>query len=106
MTAHRKPNYTNTSQQRLVKVILALFSDAVVGVSPSALAKAVGCSPSVMTSDLRNLATAGVAQRDEDTGLWRLTPLFPQQSMKVWTALNRHEHRLEECKQRFSRNPD
>lgn len=106
MTAHRKPNYTNTAQQRVLKVVLALFSDAVVGVSPGALAKSVGCSPSVMTSDLRNLATAGLAERDEETGLWRLTPRLPQQCIKVWTSIDRAERRIEESRARFSRNPD
>lgn len=106
MTAHRKPNYTNTAQQRLLKVVLALFSDVVVGVSPGALAKEVGCSPSVMTGDLRNLATAGWAERCEDTGLWRLTPRLPQQAIKVWTSIDRAERRIEESRARFSRNPD
>lgn len=104
--ATRKTDYTNEAQQRLVKVVLALFADVVVGLSPSALAKAVGCSAPVITRDLDNLATAGMAERDEATGLWRLTPRLPQQAIKVWSAIDRAERRIEESKNRFSRNPD
>lgn len=104
--ATRKTDYTNEAQQRLVKVILALFADVVMGISPSALAKSVGCTASIMTRDLNNLATAGMAERDEATGLWRLTPRLPQQAIKVWTAIDRAERRIEDSKNRFSRNPD
>lgn len=104
--ATRKTDYTNDAQQRLLKIILALFGDVVVGVSPSALAKSVGCSAPVITRDLDNLATAGIAERDEATGMWRLTPSLPQQAIKVWTAIDRAERRIEESKKRFSRNPD
>ncbi len=98
--------YTNAAQQRLIKLQLALFGDVVNGFAPTALAKAVGCSASAMTRDLDNLATAGLAERDEATGLWRLTPRLPQQAIKVWTAIDRAERRLEESRNRFSRTPD
>jgi hypothetical protein len=38
--------------------------------------------------------------------MWRLTPRLPQQAIKVWTAIDRAERRIEESKNRFSRNPD
>ena len=98
--------YTNAAQQRIVKLVLALFGDVVHGYAPAALAKAVGCSPSAMTRDLDNLASAGLVERDESTGLWRLTPRLPQQAIKVWTAIDSAERRLEESRNRFSRNPD
>jgi len=46
--------YTNAAQQRLIKLVLALFGDVVNGFAPTALAKAVGCSASAMTRDLDN----------------------------------------------------
>lgn len=106
MNATRTTDYTNAAQQRIVKVIFALFSDAVNGLPPSALAKAVGCAQSVITRDLDNLRTAGVAERDESTGAWRLTPRLPQQSIKVWNSVDRAQRRLDESRARFSRNPD
>lgn len=102
----RATDYTNASQQRLVQVILALFSDVVQGLAPAALAKAVGCSPSVIHRDLDNLLTAGIAERDEHTGHWRLTPRLPQQAIKALATIDRAEQRVQEARQRFTRNPD
>lgn len=102
----RSTDYTNPAQQRILQVVLALFGDVVQGYTPSALARAVGCSPQVITRDLDNLRTAGLAERDEDTGHWRLTPRLPQQAVKVWSAIDRAERRLTEAKNRFSRSPD
>ena len=101
----RKTDYTNAAQQRILKLVLVLFGDVVNGYTPSALATAMNCAASVITRDLDNLATAGIAERD-DSGAWRLTPRLPQQAIKVWTAIDRAERRIEESKNRFSRNPD
>ena len=106
MTSTRSTDYTNEAQQRLLKVILALFSDVVQGLTPSTLARAVGCSPAVITRDLDNLRTAGLAERDEATGMWRLTPRLPQQAIKVWNSIDHAQRRLDESRARFSRTPD
>lgn len=102
----RATDYTNDGQQRILKLVLALFGDVVHGMTPSALARYVGCSPAVMTRDLYNLHLAGLADRDESTGAWRLTPRLPQQAIKVWMAIDAAEKRLQEAKNRFNRNPD
>lgn len=102
----RTTDYTNDAQQRLVKVILVLFGDVVNGFTPSAMAHEVGCSPAVMTRDINNLLTAGIAEKDEKTGLVRLTTRLPQQAIKVWTAIDRAEKKVQEAKNRFNRNPD
>lgn len=98
--------YSNASQQRLIKVILALFSDVVIGVSNTAISKAAGASPSNVSRDLENLRIAGLAERDEGTGLWRLTPRLPQQAIKVYSAIDLHASRVAESKNRFTRLPD
>jgi DNA-binding IclR family transcriptional regulator len=102
----RATDYTNAAQQRLVLVMLALFDDLVQGIAPSALARTVGCSNQVMTRDLDNLRTAGIAERDEVTGHWRLTPRLPQQAIKAWQSIDRAEKRLAAAKARFNHNPD
>lgn len=104
--AARSTDYTNAAQQRLLKVVLALFGDVVHGYPPSALARAVDCSPQVITRDLDNLRTAGIADRDEETGHWRLTPRLPQQAVRVWAAIDRAERRLNETKARYARAAD
>lgn len=98
--------YTNDAQQRLIKVLLTMFGHVVHGLPPSAIAREVGCSAAVMTRDLANLSQAGVAERDEATGHWRLTPRLPQQAIKVWTAIDAAERRINEAKRRFAALPD
>lgn len=98
----RSTDYTNAAQQRLIKVVLALFGDVVHGYPPSALARAVGCSPQVITRDLDNLRTAGIADRDEETGHWRLTPRLPQQAVRVWAAIDRAQRRVDETRARLT----
>jgi DNA-binding IclR family transcriptional regulator len=106
MTAARKTNYTNAAQQRILQVELALFSDVVLGLTPTALAKAVGCSQQVITRDLDNLRTAGIAERDEVTGHWRLTPRLGQKAIALLASIDRAERRVVEARQRFTRTPD
>lgn len=103
---NRKTDYTNAAQQRLLKVVMVLFSDVVMGLSPSGLAKSVGCAQSVITRDLDNLRTAGLAERDETSGHWRLTPRLPQQAIKALASIDRAARRVDEARNRYTRNPD
>jgi DNA-binding IclR family transcriptional regulator len=98
--------YTNEAQQRILALALALFGDVVNGYTPGVLAKTTGQTASSMTRDLANLQEAGLAERIEETGNWRLTPRLPQQAIKVFSAIDRAERRIEEAKNRFTRNPD
>lgn len=100
----RKTDYTVETQQRLIKVIFALFSDVVTGLAPGALAAAVGCPASAITRDLDNLLTAGLVEQDESTGAWRLTARLPQQAIKALASIDRAEKRVQETRQRFTRN--
>ena len=102
----RATDYTNAAQQRILQLQLALFGDVVHGYPPSKLAEVLKVSASAITRDLDNLRTAGVAERDEATGNWRLTPRLPQQSIKVFNAIDRAQRRVDEARNRFTRNPD
>ena len=102
----RATDYTNEPQQRLMRLTIALFGDAVNGYPPAVLAKALGVSASVITRDLDNLRTGGWADRDEATGHWRLTPRLPQQTFKVLNAIDAAQRRVDETRNRFTRNPD
>lgn len=94
--------YTSASQQRLLKLVLALFGDVVQGFQPGDLASAVGCPGAAVTRDLDNLLTAGLVEYVEETRRYRLTPRLPQQAIKVWTAIDRAERDLQEAKSRFN----
>lgn len=102
----RATDYTNEAQQRLMKLTIALFADPVNGYPPAALAKALGVSPSVITRDLDNLLTGGWAHRIEATGHWCLTPRLPQQAIKVFQAIDAAQRRVDEARNRYTRNPD
>ncbi len=102
----RATDYTNDAQQRILKLLLALCGDPVIGYPPSKLAELLRCTASAITRDLDNLRTAGMAQRDEATGCWVLTPCIPQQSIKVYTAIDRAQRRVDEARNRFTRTPD
>lgn len=105
MSNARATDYTNEAQQRLMKVVIALFGDVIAGYPPAVLAKAVDCSQSVITRDLDNLLQAGWVERDEATGHWRLTPRLPQQAIKVFNALDAAQRRVDEARNRFTREP-
>ena len=102
----RTTNYTNAAQQRILRLVMALFGDVVHGYPPSRLAELLGVSASVITRDLDNLRTAGMAERDEGTGHWRLTPRLPQQTFKVINSIDAAVRRVDEVRNRFTRNPD
>ena len=102
----RATDYTNAAQQRILRLVVALFGDAVNGYPPSKLAEALNVSASAITRDLDNLRTAGIAERDEATGNWRLTPRLPQQAIKVLNAIDAAQRRVDEARNRFTRNPD
>jgi DNA-binding IclR family transcriptional regulator len=98
-------DYTNAAQQRLLRIVLALFGDVVNGYTPGQLCRLTGHRPDATTRDLANLVTAGLAERDED-GRYRLTPRLPQQAVKVYAALGRAETRLGETRAAIHRSDD
>lgn len=99
-------DYTNAAQQRILQLQLVLFSDVVHGYLPSKLAELLQQPASTITKDLANLRIAGLAERNEATGHWRLTPRLPQQSIKVYAAINAAVRHAEETRNRYTRNPD
>ena len=98
--------YRNDAQQRILKVLLVLFGHVIAGLPPSVLAREIGCSNAVMTRDLANLVMSGVVEKDETSGCYRLTQRLPQQCFKVLAEIDAAERRLNEVKNRFTRNPD
>ena len=102
----RATDYTNAAQQRILTLTLILFGDVVNGYPPAKLAEAIGASASVIHRDLDNLRTAGLAEREEATGHWRLTPRLPQQTIKVFNSIDAAQRRVDETRNRFTRTPD
>lgn len=96
--------YANDGQQRLLKLINELAGHELTGAAPADLARAQGCSPSLMTRDLANLALAGFAEHMPETGRWRLSPQLVQIALKHMNALAAAERRLDEVRNRYSRS--
>lgn len=97
-------DYTNAAQQRILRLVLAMFGDVVQGYTPGQLCQMAGVKPDAMTRDLANLVIAGLAVKDEEDGRYRLTARLPQQAVKVYAALGRAETRLTETKAAIHRN--
>jgi len=101
----KRTDYTNDAQQRILNVLFALCLDAVNGFAPSKLAELVSASPSAITRDLDNLRTAGLAERVEATGCWRLTPRLPQQAINILNSVDAQQRRVDEVRNRYTRTP-
>lgn len=104
MTA-RKTDYTNGSQQRILKVLVALAGQEFGGMTPKDLTIAVGADAPTITRDLDNLLSAGFAELMPDTGRWRLGPKLIQISTAFAIGLDRARGRVAEVTQRYTRLP-
>ena len=97
--------YRNEAQQRILRVILCLAGHEVSGLAPGDIATALELNPSKVTRDLANLSLAGVAERIVETGRWRLGPRVPQIAVAMLNSLDRSQSKLDEIRQRFTREP-
>lgn len=104
MIEERQP-YESSSQQRILKVLMAMFGHEVAGIAPGELAKLAEITPQEATRDLANLRIAGLAEQLADTGRWRLTARLPQKALVMLNEINRAAERIKETQQRYTRNP-
>jgi DNA-binding IclR family transcriptional regulator len=97
--------YINAAQQRILQMLMRLAGHEIEGIAPSELASALRTSASNVTRDLANLREAGLAEpMDNGSGRWRLTPRIVQVSLAASTAFTRAQDRLDEVRQRFTRD--
>ncbi|KAB2899862.1 MAG: helix-turn-helix domain-containing protein [Dokdonella sp.] len=97
------PNrYINATQQRVLHMLMRLAGHEIDGLAPSELAQALRTSASTVTRDLANLREAGMAE-PLDSGRWRLTPRVVQMSLAAGAAFAKAQDRLDEARQRFTR---
>lgn len=98
--------YTHEGQQRVLRLVLLLAGHEITGLAPADIAKQQGCNASAVTRDLANLAEAGFAELVPETGRWRLAPQVVQIAVRHAAALERAQGRLDEIRNRYSRNPN
>lgn len=99
----RKTDYTNSSQQRILKVVLAMFGHEIDGLAPGQLAKLAGIKPGEATRDLDNLMQAGFVERVPQGNAYRITPMVGQKAMAILHTLDHAARRVEETRNRFTR---
>lgn len=99
-----EPKYTNEAQQRILKVVVLLAEDVVMGFSPTQVATELGVPASYVTRDLENLKTAGWAMQSEETGRWLLAAKAGAVGVKVMHSIDRAERKVTEARNRFTRN--
>jgi len=95
--------YTNDAQQRILRVVMLLGEDVVVGLAPTQIAKSLNVPASYVTRDLENLRTAGWAIQSEETGRWLLGAKPGALGVKVLSSIDRATRKVEEARNRFTR---
>jgi DNA-binding IclR family transcriptional regulator len=102
----RALKYENESQQRVLKVLLALSGHEVTGLAAGEISKELQVSPANVTRDLANLQLAGLAEEIVWTpGRWRLTPKLVQIGVAMLADVEQQEKKLGELKSRYTREP-
>jgi len=94
--------YINAAQQRILQMVMRLAGHEIDGLAPSELATALRTKPSNITRDLANLREAGMAE-EVAPNRWRLTPRVVQVSLAAGAAFAKAQDKLDEARQRFSR---
>jgi DNA-binding IclR family transcriptional regulator len=97
--------YRSASQQRILRVLLALAGNEVNGLAPGELARGLQIGANQVTHDLRNLRIAGLAEEIPDLKRWRLSPRIPQIAVAMLHGIDRTEQRLTDTRQRYTREP-
>lgn len=97
--------YHSNSQQRILKVMLALAGHEVSGLAPGEIAKGLHITPSNVTHDLDNLCIAGLAEEIDESGRWRLTPKLSQIGLAMLDSADKAQRKIDEVKQRYTRKP-
>jgi DNA-binding IclR family transcriptional regulator len=93
--------YISDSQQRLLRMVMALAGHEVNGLAPGQIAKLADCSPSQATRDLANLQAAGWAEQVPDLRTWRLGPAPVRLALAHMAGMDRVQRRMGEVRSRF-----
>lgn len=96
-------SYTHEGQQRILRLLMTLSGHEITGLAPKQIADLQGCSASLVTRDLANLAEAGFAEQVPGAPQWRLAPALVQISVKLAVSLDRAQGQLDDLRNRFTR---
>jgi DNA-binding IclR family transcriptional regulator len=96
-------DYTCASQQRILRVLILLGGHEVNGLAPAEIAHSLDITQPNTIRDLENLRIAGLAEKIADSGRWRLSPRLPQIAVAMLANIDRSQRKLEEVRQRYTR---
>ena len=105
--AQRNPMSTRTylcqSQQRVLRVLMALFGHEVKGMAPGQVAEASGVTPGAVTRDLWNLEHAGLVERLPDGDRVRISPRLGSKAVQTLAAFDQAQRQLTDLQARYTR---
>lgn len=95
---------TIATAERSLEILRILERNFAHGYTPGDLAKAAGLSASMVTRHVATLEAKGFAERIPETGRIRLSHRLAQVALQVLGSLDGAAARIEESKQRLTRN--
>ena len=99
----KKTDYTNDAQQRILKLVVLLAGNEFNGLAPAEIGKALNTSGALVTRDLDNLRTAGMADQIPETGRWRLGPKLVQIGLAFAASLDKQQQLIDSVRIRYTR---
>lgn len=100
----RKTDYTNGSQQRILKVVLVMFGHEIEGLAPGQIARLADIKPGEVTRDLDNLMQAGWVEMVPLGSTYRLTPMLGQKALAILHSIERAARHLDDTRTRYTRH--
>ena len=100
----KKTDYTSSCQQRILKVLLAMFGHEIDGLAPGQIAKLAEITPQEATRDIHNLVVAGYVEQVPHNGQYRVSPMLGRKALAILHTIERAAQRVEETRNRYTRN--
>ncbi len=83
--------------------MMLLAGHELKGLAPGEIAKSLSLPAADITRALHNLMYAGIAEQLQDSSRWRLTTKVPQVAIAMLNNLDRAQIKLDETRQRYTR---
>jgi DNA-binding IclR family transcriptional regulator len=100
------PKYRVNAGLKMLQVQDCLFGHEVNGLANKDIAERAKISPSDVTRYMSTMEEFGYAERIPATGRWRITSRLGQKAMQILIDLDMSAKRVEEAKNRFTREPN
>ena len=96
--------YVSDTSQRLLRTLDVLFGHEIDGLLPGEIGKLVGCSPANTTRDLANLLEAGMCERIDGRGSYRVSARLASRALASLNAIDEAARQMADLRQRYTTN--